>query len=155
MGQYAEAEKLLARMQTIIAKVGGADKWNISSGLIWVQHRMNARQQIEYLGVGQKINGPLEWAERVPSDYKHPETPLGAKNDLPGTLKWEEEKNKNYCSISEVGMLLVHLLAEAKTCAKDEKGSTSGISTPSSFWLTCGNVTVMWFLCGFALTDHK
>ena len=40
-----------------------------SKDLIWIQHTMNARQQIEYLnfGAGQKINGPLEWAERVPS----------------------------------------------------------------------------------------
>ena len=109
MGQYAEAEKMLTRMKTIIAKVGGAKNWNKTKDLIWIQHRMNARQQIEYLGVGQKMDGPLEWAERVPSDNEHP-----------GMLKIEGEKNKNYCSISEVGMLLVHLLAEVKTCAKDE-----------------------------------
>ena len=107
MGQYAEAEELLTRMKTIIAKVGGADKWNISSGLIWVQHRMNARQQIEYLGDGYNKIEPLEWAERVPSDNEHP-----------GTLRIEEYID--YASISEVGMLLVHLLAEVKTCAKDE-----------------------------------
>ena len=109
MGQYAEAEKMLTRMKTIIAKVGGAKNWNKTKDLIWIQHRMNARQQIEYLGAGLKMDGPLEWAERVPSDNEHP-----------GMLKIEGEKNKNYCSISEVGMLLVHLLAEVKTCAKDE-----------------------------------
>ena len=107
MGQYAEAEKLLIRMQTIIAKVGGANNWNKTRNLIWIQHRMNARQQIEYLGNDQKISGPLELAERVPSD-----------NDHPGTLRIKEKID--YASISEVGMLLVHLLAEVKTCAKDE-----------------------------------
>ena len=74
MGQYAEAEKLLTRMKTIIAKVGGANNWEKSKDLIWIQHRMNARQQIEYLGAGQKMDGPLEWAERVPSDNEHPGT---------------------------------------------------------------------------------
>ena len=107
MGQYAEAEKLLIRMQTIIAKVGGANNWNKTRELIWAQHRMNARHQIEYLGNDQKISGPLELAERVPSD-----------NDHPGTLRIKEKID--YASISEVGMLLVHLLAEVKTCAKDE-----------------------------------
>merc|ERR1711978_626242 len=68
---------------------------------------MNARHQIEYLGNDQKISGPLELAERVPSD-----------NDHPGTLRIKEKID--YASISEVGMLLVHLLAEVKTCAKDE-----------------------------------
>ena len=108
MGQYAEAEKLLIRMQTIIAKVGGANNWNKTRNLIWIQHRMNARHQIEYLGNDQKISGPLELAERVPSD-----------NDHPGTLRIKDKKI-DYASISEVGMLLVHLLAEVKTCAKDE-----------------------------------
>ena len=72
MGQYAEAEKMLTRMKIIIAKVGGAKNWNKTKDLIWIQHRMNARQQIEYLGEGQKMDGPLEWAERVPSDNEHP-----------------------------------------------------------------------------------
>ena len=107
MGQYAEAEKLLTRMKTIIAKVGGANNWEKSKDLIWIQHRMNARQQIEYLGDGYNKIEPLEWAERVPSDNEHP-----------GTLRIEEYID--YASISEVGMLLVHLLAEVKTCAKDE-----------------------------------
>ena len=110
MGQYAEAEKLLIRMQTIIEKVGGAAEWNKTRKLIWVQHRMNARQQIEYLGDGQKTIGPLEWAERVPGHNE--------QDPHPGTLRIEE--NINYAPISEVGMLLVHFLAEVKTCAKDE-----------------------------------
>ena len=110
MGQYAEAEKLLIRMQTIIEKVGGAAEWNKTRKLIWVQHRMNARQQIEYLGDGQKTIGPLEWAERVPGHNE--------QDPHPGTLRIEE--SINYAPISEVGMLLVHLLAEVKTCAKDE-----------------------------------
>ena len=110
MGQYAEAEKLLIRMQTIIEKVGGAAEWNKTRKLIWVQHRMNARQQIEYLGDGQKTIGPLEWAERVPGHNE--------QDPHPGTLRIEEDIN--YAPISEVGMLLVHFLAEVKTCAKDE-----------------------------------
>ena len=110
MGQYAEAEKLLIRMQTIIEKVGGAAEWNKTRKLIWVQHRMNARQQIEYLGDGQKTIGPLEWAERVPGHNE--------QDPHPGTLRIEE--SINYAPISEVGMLLVHFLAEVKTCAKDE-----------------------------------
>ena len=110
MGQYAEAEKMLIRMQTIIAKVGGANNWNKTRGLIWIQHRMNARQQIEYLGDGQKTIAPLEWAERVPGHNE--------QDPHPGTLRIEE--SINYAPISEVGMLLVHFLAEVKTCAKDE-----------------------------------
>ena len=74
----AAGENMLARMSEIIEILGGAANWNETKKLIWIQHRMNARQHIEslyFFKEGDHIPGPLEYAEKVP----------GGPNDLPGT----------------------------------------------------------------------
>ena len=115
-GQYAEAKKMLSRVDSVILKLGGADRWEEEGKmkeLIWIQQRMNARQQIEPFGIGHMPNSS-EWSSWVSS--------LERRN---GTLISERVSDgwMNYAAISELGMLMVHLLHCIKTCAKDSKNS--------------------------------
>ena len=41
---------MLSRVDSIISKLGGAERWSRTRDLIWIQQRMTARQQIESLG---------------------------------------------------------------------------------------------------------
>ena len=82
---------MLSRMDSIIDKLGGADNWNKTKNLIWIQQRMAARQYLESFGsdLSGQAGGPL-YGSLVPGDTTDGEM--------------------NYAAISELGMLLVHLL---------------------------------------------
>ena len=82
---------MLSRMESIIDKLGGADNWNKTKSLIWIQQRMVARQYLESCGsdLNSQDGGP-QYGSLVPGDITDGEM--------------------NYAAISEVGMLLVHLL---------------------------------------------
>ena len=87
---------MLSRMDSIIDKLGGADNWNKTKSLIWIQQRMVARQYLE--SCGSNLNS---------QDKPHQDGKSQYGSLLPGDIT---DGEMNYAAISEVGMLLVHLL---------------------------------------------
>jgi len=137
-GQYVEANKLLLRMNDIISKLGGTQRWNKTKELIWVQQRMSARQLIESFGVGkilsqnltsnpqkcQKVNATDATASnstRIASNSSRHE----CTEETYGSLLPEPitDGEMIYASISEYGMFLLHVLHEVKICAEDKNKS--------------------------------
>ena len=95
---------MISRVESIISKLGGAEAWNKTNSLIWIQQRMHTRQLIEYFG------------DKTDSDFFK----FTNRSLVPDPI---EDGDMNYAAISDLGMLLEFVVKQIKICAKDKKNS--------------------------------
>ena len=92
---------MMSKVDSMISKLGGPGAWNKTKELIWIQHRMHARQILESFGDPDVDNDSI----------------------LFEGWKYQYDKIKNgemiYAAISQLGLLLVHVLKGAKNCSED------------------------------------
>ena len=102
-GQYGEANKMLTRMDSIIAKLDGRKNWKKTKELVWIQKRMFTRQITEAFRVNRMLHTDDRGA-------------LGSDPISDGSM--------NYAAISEIGIALLHVFQHAMLCAEREEGTS-------------------------------